>query len=59
MGRDGIHLLFSKNVAIANPDIFEMESPSHTASPRRADHIVKRVSRACLHCRQRKSRCDL
>ncbi|OOQ90419.1 C6 transcription factor [Penicillium brasilianum] len=35
-----------------------MESPDHAAS-RRFDHIVKRVSRACLHCRQRKSRCDL
>ncbi|KAJ9271226.1 transcriptional regulator family: Fungal Specific TF [Paecilomyces variotii] len=24
-----------------------------------AEHLMKRVSRACLHCRQRKSRCDL
>ncbi|KAK2762179.1 hypothetical protein FQN54_001188 [Arachnomyces sp. PD_36] len=24
-----------------------------------SDHLMKRVSRACLHCRQRKSRCDL
>ncbi|KAK2799362.1 hypothetical protein FQN50_008521 [Emmonsiellopsis sp. PD_5] len=23
------------------------------------EHLMKRVSRACLHCRQRKSRCDL
>ncbi|OQE24671.1 hypothetical protein PENSTE_c007G07483 [Penicillium steckii] len=38
-----------------------MESPSYSATSqsRRSDHIVKRVSRACLHCRQRKSRCDL
>ncbi|KAJ5292003.1 hypothetical protein N7478_001254 [Penicillium angulare] len=37
-----------------------MESPSQVASqPHRADNILKRVSRACLHCRQRKSRCDL
>lgn len=28
---------------------------SKTAS----EHLMKRVSRACLHCRQRKSRCDL
>ncbi|KAJ5331568.1 hypothetical protein N7476_001351 [Penicillium atrosanguineum] len=34
-----------------------MESPSDAPS-KRAD-VVKRVSRACLHCRQRKSRCDL
>lgn len=34
-----------------------MESPSDVR-PQRAD-VVKRVSRACLHCRQRKSRCDL
>ncbi|KAL4774476.1 hypothetical protein BDW60DRAFT_205049 [Aspergillus nidulans var. acristatus] len=25
----------------------------------RPDHHMKRVSRACLHCRQRKSKCDL
>ncbi|KAL4917892.1 hypothetical protein BDW62DRAFT_217844 [Aspergillus aurantiobrunneus] len=25
----------------------------------RSDHLMKRVSRACLHCRQRKSKCDL
>ncbi|KAL4987346.1 hypothetical protein BDW68DRAFT_188124 [Aspergillus falconensis] len=25
----------------------------------RPDHLMKRVSRACLHCRQRKSKCDL
>ncbi|KAL4994292.1 hypothetical protein BDV10DRAFT_153226 [Aspergillus recurvatus] len=25
----------------------------------RPDHPMKRVSRACLHCRQRKSKCDL
>ncbi|CBF88813.1 uncharacterized protein ANIA_10120 [Aspergillus nidulans FGSC A4] len=25
----------------------------------RPDHQMKRVSRACLHCRQRKSKCDL
>ncbi|KAJ6032001.1 hypothetical protein N7540_002733 [Penicillium herquei] len=37
-----------------------MESPSQLASqPRRPDNTGKRVSRACLHCRQRKSRCDL
>ncbi|EEH15913.1 hypothetical protein PABG_06000 [Paracoccidioides brasiliensis Pb03] len=24
-----------------------------------SEHLMKRVSRACLHCRQRKSRCDL
>ncbi|KAJ5725403.1 uncharacterized protein N7483_006760 [Penicillium malachiteum] len=37
-----------------------MESPSQLASqPRRPDNTCKRVSRACLHCRQRKSRCDL
>ncbi|KAJ5082691.1 hypothetical protein N7532_011734 [Penicillium argentinense] len=38
-----------------------MESPSQVAAsqPQRPDHVVKRVSRACLHCRQRKSRCDL
>ncbi|KAJ5819359.1 hypothetical protein N7474_004950 [Penicillium riverlandense] len=34
----------------------ELESPQDVS---RADHIAKRVSRACLHCRQRKSRCDL
>ncbi|KAJ5577389.1 uncharacterized protein N7459_006353 [Penicillium hispanicum] len=37
-----------------------MTSPSQLASkPRSPDQIAKRVSRACLHCRQRKSRCDL
>ncbi|KAL4909716.1 hypothetical protein BDW74DRAFT_186226 [Aspergillus multicolor] len=31
-----------------------------TSKPKaRADHLMKRVSRACLHCRQRKSKCDL
>ncbi|KAJ5553685.1 hypothetical protein N7494_003063 [Penicillium frequentans] len=34
-----------------------MESPQVASQP--PDHTVKRVSRACLHCRQRKSRCDL
>ncbi|KAJ5902741.1 hypothetical protein N7495_003269 [Penicillium taxi] len=32
----------------------EIESPQTSH-----EHILKRVSRACLHCRQRKSRCDL
>ncbi|KAJ6145626.1 Transcription factor [Penicillium chermesinum] len=35
-----------------------MHSPSQDPD-RRPDQIVRRVSRACLHCRQRKSRCDL
>ncbi|KAJ5627682.1 Transcription factorfungi [Penicillium lividum] len=33
-----------------------MESPLVASQP---SDTVKRVSRACLHCRQRKSRCDL
>ena len=32
--------------------------PSVSRSRSRAD-TLKRVSRACLHCRQRKSKCDL
>ncbi|KAJ5774777.1 hypothetical protein N7457_009673 [Penicillium paradoxum] len=34
-----------------------MEGDSPTEASRR--EVAKRVSRACLHCRQRKSRCDL
>ncbi|PYH97943.1 hypothetical protein BO71DRAFT_96174 [Aspergillus ellipticus CBS 707.79] len=42
----------------------EDQSPPVEETPRsraraRADHLMKRVSRACLHCRQRKSKCDL
>lgn len=34
-------------------DVDLLKSKSHS------DHLMKRVSRACLHCRQRKSKCDL
>ncbi|KAL2863751.1 uncharacterized protein BJX67DRAFT_238299 [Aspergillus lucknowensis] len=42
----------------------EDQSPQMEGAPAqkinaRADHLMKRVSRACLHCRQRKSKCDL
>ncbi|KAI9369756.1 hypothetical protein BJX61DRAFT_132643 [Aspergillus egyptiacus] len=41
----------------------EQTTPAEGASvPRaraRSDQFMKRVSRACLHCRQRKSKCDL
>ncbi|KAE8151955.1 hypothetical protein BDV25DRAFT_80572 [Aspergillus avenaceus] len=36
-----------------------LETTPATRSKSRADHLMKRVSRACLHCRQRKSKCDL
>ncbi|KAL4806549.1 hypothetical protein BDV18DRAFT_117570 [Aspergillus unguis] len=35
-----------------------VETPASKAKAR-SDHLMKRVSRACLHCRQRKSKCDL
>ena len=35
------------------------ESTPATRPKSRSDHLMKRVSRACLHCRQRKSKCDL
>ncbi|KAL4934319.1 uncharacterized protein BDV17DRAFT_278603 [Aspergillus undulatus] len=47
-------------------DVTEQEEQSPpvegtpSAKPKaRSDHLMKRVSRACLHCRQRKSKCDL
>ncbi|KAL4954257.1 hypothetical protein BDW69DRAFT_143229 [Aspergillus filifer] len=49
-------------------DVSEQGEQSHSPptesaqgpKPRgRSDHLMKRVSRACLHCRQRKSKCDL
>ncbi|KAL3472007.1 hypothetical protein BJX99DRAFT_13288 [Aspergillus californicus] len=36
-----------------------LEGASISNSKARSDHLMKRVSRACLHCRQRKSKCDL
>ncbi|KAL4874210.1 hypothetical protein BJY04DRAFT_212245 [Aspergillus karnatakaensis] len=35
------------------------EGVATSRSKTRPDHLMKRVSRACLHCRQRKSKCDL
>ncbi|KAE8143938.1 hypothetical protein BDV38DRAFT_277002 [Aspergillus pseudotamarii] len=37
----------------------QRESTPATRPKSRSDHLMKRVSRACLHCRQRKSKCDL
>ncbi|KAL4871211.1 hypothetical protein BDV12DRAFT_183870 [Aspergillus spectabilis] len=36
-----------------------VEGAPVSKSKARSDHLMKRVSRACLHCRQRKSKCDL
>ncbi|PLB48333.1 C6 transcription factor [Aspergillus steynii IBT 23096] len=36
-----------------------LESTPASRPKSRSDHLMKRVSRACLHCRQRKSKCDL
>ncbi|KAB8237269.1 uncharacterized protein BDW43DRAFT_297640 [Aspergillus alliaceus] len=36
-----------------------LESTPVARPKSRSDHLMKRVSRACLHCRQRKSKCDL
>lgn len=36
-----------------------IEGTPASSSRARSDHLMKRVSRACLHCRQRKSKCDL
>ncbi|KAF9890381.1 hypothetical protein FE257_006049 [Aspergillus nanangensis] len=37
----------------------QLGSTPESRSKSRSDHLMKRVSRACLHCRQRKSKCDL
>ncbi|KAL2823409.1 hypothetical protein BDW59DRAFT_180690 [Aspergillus cavernicola] len=48
-----------------DPEVMEQEEQSPpveasiSKSKARSDHLMKRVSRACLHCRQRKSKCDL
>ncbi|GKZ34250.1 hypothetical protein AbraIFM66950_004435 [Aspergillus brasiliensis] len=37
----------------------QVEGTPTSRAKARSDSLMKRVSRACLHCRQRKSKCDL